>query len=72
MSGTTENVFWKQPIIYLILLLTGAGGALMGERWIEKQSLLSSEDNSGEAIAQVPTPSEQKKEVSSVNSASWF
>ncbi|MEL7039462.1 MAG: HhoA/HhoB/HtrA family serine endopeptidase [Cyanobacteria bacterium J06592_8] len=72
MSGTTENVFWKQPIIYLLLLLTGAGGALMGERWIEKQNLLSSQDNSVEAIAQVPTPSEEKKEVSSVNSASWF
>ncbi|WP_413165892.1 HhoA/HhoB/HtrA family serine endopeptidase [Capilliphycus salinus ALCB114379] len=72
MSGTTEKVFWKQPIIYLMLLLTGAGGALLGEHWIEKQTTVSSPQRSVEANPEVlPTP-EPKKDDSVGNSPSWF
>jgi S1-C subfamily serine protease len=35
MTGTTEKVFWKQPIVYFLFLLVGATGALMGDRWLE-------------------------------------
>ena len=72
MSGTTEKVFWKQPIIYLMLLLTGAGGALLGERWIENQTLLSSRESSQEGMAQIPTPSSPEKDAPQASSPSWF
>ena len=72
MSGTTEKVFWKQPIIYLMLLLTGAGGALLGERWIENQALLSSKESTQEALTQVPIPPKTEKEVDQASSPSWF
>ncbi|KKD37005.1 MAG: HhoA/HhoB/HtrA family serine endopeptidase [Limnoraphis robusta] len=70
MSSTTEKVFWKQPILYLMLMLTGAGAALMGERWIENQTIVSSQDSPREELAPVPTPSE--KEDLTANSPAWF
>ena len=33
MKNTTDKVFWRQPLTYL-LLLAGAVGALLGERLI--------------------------------------
>ncbi len=70
MSGTTEKVFWKQPLLYLILLLTGAGAALMGERWIENQAMFLSPDRPQQELT--PTQPPLEKETSPENSLSWF
>lgn len=49
MKSTTTKVFWKQPLTYL-LLVAGAGGALLGQRVILSQT--SSSPNNPTQLAQ--------------------
>ncbi|MGB3510682.1 MAG: HhoA/HhoB/HtrA family serine endopeptidase [Microcoleaceae cyanobacterium] len=52
MNRTTGKVFWKQPLTYL-LLLAGAGGALLGQRVILSQTSSSSANPTQVAQSQI-------------------
>ncbi len=71
MRSTTDKVFWQQPLIYLVLLLMGAGGALFGERWLETRTAFWSAQNSSEAVAERQTPP-QTNAANSPSSPSWL
>lgn len=52
MKRTTDKAFWQQPLTYL-LILAGAGGALLGQRMIFPQTASSSE-NSTQIVQSFP------------------
>lgn len=54
MKNTTSTTFWKQPVVSLLLLLTGAGVALLGQDLILSHRQISNADktqNSDRPIA---------------------
>ena len=70
MKSTTDKVFWKQPLTYL-LLLAGAVGALLGERLIFQTS--SSPENSSQLTQlSVTQPPSKTDATSNSQRSSWL
>ncbi|MEB3342919.1 HhoA/HhoB/HtrA family serine endopeptidase [Okeania sp.] len=69
-KNTTEKIFWKQPLTYLLVLM-GAGGALLGERLIFQTT--SSGENSSQLTQSLVAQSPNKTDTNyNSERSSWL
>ena len=54
MKNTTNTTFWKQPVVSLLLLLTGAGAALLGQDLIRSDRHFSSQNPTQRGPRSIP------------------
>jgi S1-C subfamily serine protease len=68
----STKVFWKQPILYLLVLVAGASGAMFVENLLEKKYSASAPTTPEKQITQVPANNQPEATAVQANSASWF
>ncbi|MGB3405758.1 MAG: HhoA/HhoB/HtrA family serine endopeptidase [Microcoleaceae cyanobacterium] len=68
----STKVFWKQPILYLLVLAAGASGAMFVENLLEKKYTASAPTAVDQPIAEVPANNQPEATAVQANSASWF
>lgn len=66
MKSSTGKSFWKQPAIYLLLLLTGAGAALFSDRWLTAKLPLGTDKGESLPKLQLPSNSAEKSPTRSL------
>lgn len=58
VNDSGGKTFWKQPATYLLLVLLGAGGALLGDRWFSSHQPISASGNTTQTLPQPTQPVE--------------
>lgn len=75
MKSTSDKAIRKQPLVYLLLLLTGGGVALLGDRWLASRTASTAQSSTPQpAVTDTPdTPSNlNSNNANPTNPAAWL
>lgn len=75
MKSTSDKAIRKQPLVYLVLLLTGGGVALLGDRWLATRTASNAQSSPPQPETPVTpaTPSNlNRNNASPTNPAAWL